>query len=79
MDWLNRMLRFKIQTNDPKTHIEACSIVDYFRCKILDEKIGESGETFYGEFFLEGNEECFDIFSGFPGISTFMDPTNTVR
>ena len=50
------MLRFKIQTNDPKTHIEACSIVDYFRCKILDEKIGESGETFYGEFFLEGNE-----------------------
>lgn len=74
-----KLVKFTIQTNNPKTHIEACSVVDYFRCNILKEKMGNPGDDFYAEFVLESSEECFEILSAFPGISVFMDPGNTLR
>jgi hypothetical protein len=73
------LVKFTIQTSNPKTHIEACSVVDYFRCNILKEKMGNQEDAFYAEFLLESSEECFEILSAFPGISVFMDPGNTLR
>jgi hypothetical protein len=41
--------------------------------------MGGPDDDFYAEFVLESSEECFEIFSAFPGISVFMDPLNTLR
>jgi len=41
--------------------------------------MGNSGDDFYAEFVLESTEECFEIFSAFPGVFVFMDPLNTLR
>jgi len=72
-------VKYTIRTQDPRSHIEACSIIDYFRCKIVEEKLGTSDDEFYGEFTLEGDENSFEIFSALTGMSAFMDPTNTIR
>ena len=67
------MLVFYVQSQDPKTHIEACSIIDFLNIKILDSKIGDQNDPFYGEFMVEGSPDAFEIFSGIPGISLIMD------
>lgn len=41
--------------------------------------MGKPEDEFYAEFVLESNEECFEIFSAFPGVFVFMDPLNTLR
>jgi hypothetical protein len=72
-------LIFKIHSSDPKSHIEVCSIIDFFRAEIIREKFGGSNDAFYGEFIVEGNTESFEILSAFPGVTLYLDPDNTVR
>ncbi len=72
-------MQFKVKTETPKSHIEACSVIDYFKSEIISHGFGKSEDEFYGEFYLEGSEECFEIMSSLPGITVFMDPSNTVR
>ncbi len=76
---MNNLLQFKIKTETPKSHLEACSVIDYFRSEIISHKFGTSEEDFYGEFHLEGSDECFEIMSNLPGITVFIDPENTLR
>lgn len=76
---MNNILQFKIKTETPKSHLEACSVIDYFRSGIISHKFGTHEDDFYGEFFLEGSGECFEIMSSISGITVFMDPTNTIR
>ena len=73
------MLVFSVQSEDPKTHIEACSIIDFLNIKILDSKIGGKNDPFYGEFLLEGSPDSYEIFSGIPGITLIMDKNSVAR
>jgi len=76
---MGNILKFKIKTETPKSHLEACSIIDYFRSEIISHKVGTHEDDFYGEFTLEGTSECYEIMSSLQGITVFMDPSNTIR
>jgi hypothetical protein len=59
------LIEYYIKTTNPKSHIEACSIINYFFCEILSDRICQRDEPFYGVFFVKSNEETFEILSDF--------------
>ncbi len=61
-------MRFEIKTMDPKASIEACSIIDYFKVKIINDRLGNSDDDFYSFFLLDGDDKSFAILSGIPNI-----------
>jgi hypothetical protein len=74
------MLEFYVKTLDPKTHIEACSLITYFGCEILSDRICDESEPFYGVFYIKATEEAFEIFSDFSnGITLEYPPGKTLR
>jgi hypothetical protein len=46
------MVEFYVKTHDPKSHIEACSLINYFNCEIIKDKVCEKDEPFYGVFYV---------------------------
>jgi hypothetical protein len=74
------LIDYYIKTKDPRSHIEACSIINYFFCEILSDRICEKGEPFYGIFFVKSNEETFEILSEFSGdIVLELPPGKVIR
>ena len=74
------MIEYYIKTRDPKAHIEACSIINYFYCEILTDKICEKDDTFYGIFYVRSTEETFEILSEFSdGIILELPPGKILR
>lgn len=63
-----RMNNFIVKTSDPKNHIEACSIIDFFKIKILEDQLGGNDDTFYGKFVLSGDDKSVAIFLTIKGI-----------
>jgi len=57
------MVEFYVKTQDPKSHIEACSLINYFNCKIITDRVCEKNESFYGVFYVRTTEEAFEVFS----------------
>jgi hypothetical protein len=70
---------FKIHSADPKSHIEVCSVIDFFQDEIIKEKIGGQNDPFYGQFVIEGSTESFEILSSLPGVTLYLDQENTLR
>lgn len=74
------MLEFYVKTKDPKAHIEACSLINYFGCEILSDRICEKDEPYYGVFYIRGIEDAFEIFSEFSeNISVEYPDSKTLR
>lgn len=74
------MLEFYVKTKDPKAHIEACSLINYFECEILSDRICEKDEAYYGVFYIKAVEEAFEIFSEFSeSISVEYPDSKTLR
>ena len=74
------MLEFYVKSRDPKSHIQACSLINYFNCEILTDRICERDEAYYGVFYVRGNEESFEIFTEFSeGISVEYPQGKTLR
>lgn len=59
------MLVFYVKTLNPKAHIDACSFISYYRAEILEDKINERGDKYYGEFLVSGHPELFEMLSTF--------------
>jgi hypothetical protein len=74
------LLEFYVKSRDPKSHIEACSLINYFNCEILTDRICEKEEPYYGVFYVKGNEESFEIFTEFSdGLSVEYPQGKTLR
>lgn len=61
-------MKFEIKANDPKASIEACSIIDYFKVKILEDQLGSNNDSFYSRFVLDGDEKSLAILASIPNI-----------
>jgi hypothetical protein len=59
---------FEIKANDPKASIEACSIIDYFKVKILEDQLGGPNDSFYSRFILDGDDKSLAILASIPNI-----------
>ena len=70
------MVEFYIKTQDPKSHIEASSLINSFNCEILIDRICEKDEPFYGVFYVKATEDAFEIFSSFSAGITVEYPSN---
>lgn len=74
------MVEFYVKTNDPKSHIQACSIINYFKCEIITDRICDKDEPFYGIFYVRALEEAFEIFTEFSSdITVEYPPGKTLR
>jgi hypothetical protein len=74
------MVEFYVKTQDPKSHIEACSLINYFNCEIITDRICENDEPFYGVFYVRSTEESFEVFTEFSiGITVEYPPGKTLR
>jgi hypothetical protein len=76
---MSESIIFKINSADPKSHIEVCSVIDFFQAEIIKEKFGDQDGEFYGQFIIEGSMEAFEILSSLPGVTLYLDPENTLR
>jgi hypothetical protein len=70
------MVEFYIKTQDPKSHIEACSLINCFNCEIIVDRICEKDEPFYGLFYVKASEDAFEVFSEFSSGITIEYPRN---
>lgn len=74
------MIEYYLKTLDPRAHIEACSIINFFFCEILSDRICNADESFYGVFYVRSTEETFEILSEISeGIILELPPEKTVR
>jgi hypothetical protein len=74
------MVEFYVKTHDPKSHIEACSLINYFNCEIITDKVCEKDEPFYGVFYVRATEDAFEVFGEFSiGITVEYPPGKTLR
>lgn len=74
------MLEFYVKTANPVCHIEACSIINYFLCEIISDRICGKDEDFYGVFLIKADPDVFEIFSNFSsGITLEYHQDNIIR
>jgi len=59
-------LKIIVKTNNPKSHLEVCSLIRFYESEILESKLGE-GEL-YGYFLLNTHPESVDSFILLSGV-----------
>lgn len=63
-------MKFKIKSTDPKSHLIACSSINFFKPHIIDAGIiPVGGEEIYGFFLLDGSPDMIESLYHFPGIN----------
>jgi hypothetical protein len=70
------VLTFYIKTLNPKAHIDACSFISYYRAEILEDKINDRREEFYGLFLVNGHPELYEMLSTFSSDIILEVPKN---
>jgi len=70
------VLTFYIKTLNPKAHIDACSFISYYRAEILEDKINDRRDKFYGLFLVSGHLELYEMLSTFSSDIILEIPKN---
>jgi hypothetical protein len=65
-------VEFKVKTEDPKSHLLACSAINFFGPFIVDSGISLEKEEFYGFFVLDGSPDLVESLYHLPGITLEM-------
>lgn len=73
------MLDFYVKTYSPEVHIQICELISLTLTKILEDKMGEESDDFYGIFLLRSSDEVYELFSEFREITLEMPKGKVIR
>lgn len=73
------MLDFYVKTYSPEVHIQICELISLTLTKILEDKMGDESDDFYGIFLLRGSDEIYELFSEFREITLEMPQGKVIR
>ena len=73
------MLDFYVKTYSPEVHIQICELISLTLTKILEDKMGEESDDFYGSFLLRSSDEVYELFSEFREIIIEMPKGKVIR
>lgn len=73
------MLDFYVKTYSPEVHIQICELISLTLTKILEDKMGDESDDFYGVFLLRSSDEVYELFSEFREITLEMPKGKVIR
>jgi hypothetical protein len=54
-------MKIEILSPSPKTTIEVCSIIDFFKAKILEDKLGGNNDEYHSKFVVEADDRGINV------------------
>lgn len=73
------MLDFYVKTYSPEVHIQICELISLTLTKIMEDKMGDESDDFYGIFLLRSSHEVYELFSEFREIIIEMPKGKVIR
>ncbi len=73
------MLDFYVKTYSPEVHIQICELISLTLTKIMEDKMGEESDDFYGVFLLRSSDDVYELFSEFREITLEMPKGKVIR
>ncbi len=73
------MLDFYVKTYSPEVHIQICELISLTLTKILEDRMGDEPDDFYGLFLLRSSDDVYELFSEFREITLEMPRGKVIR
>ncbi len=73
------MLDFYVKTYSPEVHIQICELISLTLTKILEDRMGDESDDFYGLFLLRSSDDVYELFSEFREITLEMPRGKVIR
>jgi hypothetical protein len=54
-------MKIEILSPSPKSTIEVCSIIDFFKAKILEDKMGGNDDEYHSKFVVEVDDRGISV------------------